>query len=161
MLSVVEGENGVGAERGLEHAGIRLPSVKHPGIASEHLLDDPRVGDVDDPAEVGERDTEHVAVASLRADEEADRITRVAEPAEERRPSRTGRQSRPGARGLGTVAIHALTLNASLEASPGGVATLRSRAQPATYLPWHRGRSRGSAGGLRVQRWDHHAFEGR
>src|SRR5206468_963679 len=77
MLVAVEGQNGVLAQRRLEHGRVRLAGVKACRVAGKDLLHQARVRQVDDAAETGKGDAEDVAVASAQPDEEANRIPAV------------------------------------------------------------------------------------
>jgi hypothetical protein len=79
VLVAVERQHRARAQGRLEHRRVGLTGVELRGVAGEDSLDGARVGDVDDSTEVGERDGEDVAVATVEADEEADRIARVAD----------------------------------------------------------------------------------
>ena len=52
VLVLVEGEDGVRPQRGLDHGRVRLAGVVAGRVAGEDLLDQTGVGDVDDAAEV-------------------------------------------------------------------------------------------------------------
>ena len=85
-----------GPERRLEHRRVRLAGVELRRVAGEDLLDERRVGDVDDAAEVREPDAEDVAVAALEPDEEAERVARVAQALDDSRQPRAGREGVAG-----------------------------------------------------------------
>ena len=88
---VVEGEDRVRPQRGLQHRRVRLAGVEDGGGAGEDALDEVGAGDVNDPAEEGEADREDVAVAALLAAEETERVARVAEALDQRRRLRPRR----------------------------------------------------------------------
>jgi hypothetical protein len=79
VCALVERHRGIAPDRGLEQRRVRLPGVEHLRVSLEDLLDQPRVGDVDDLADALEAGAEAVSVTGLAALEELDR------PAHERR----------------------------------------------------------------------------
>src|SRR6185503_2331826 len=127
VLGLVERQHRIWTERRLEYRRIGLTRVEESRVAGEDSLDDFRIGHIDDSPEVGERQRENVAKATVKAGEEAKWIARVPEPLHDPGNSWAGRKVRRGdggSRGRGCVLHRTLTLG---EPGPAG----RSQDRPA------------------------------
>ena len=93
---LVERQQRVLAERVAEHGRVRLAGVEAARVAGEELLDELRLGDVDELSEEREAAAEDVAVALAASAQEGVDVVRDQAGLHERRQARTGRVGRDG-----------------------------------------------------------------